>query len=520
MATLKSNIENNADLIIGQRFLITITLASDNSIGPDDYIEFKKKSNNVTVPLGHQKLKILPGSDEKIAEYTTFLDVESDVNKISEDDEIIFFIDTNIPNVTSLIFNCTAKKINSDSLPLIIENVLLDTPNTKFDNPILKTKVSTILISKEGFSLSNTPVFITATTPESLTSCKILGSDDTTPLSIQKIGYYSGLFINSDKNGNVIFYIYPQKPESIVLNLVSWIIGVYDPVLAASPIFIVNYEIPNNDETIPGPNILESQSGSLTSDGESNFYASVYHYEQAVRGDYILFFTRNIDKSLMRKYSGYYHVVDNPKKELGLDNFYFSLPYDIFDINVSYELSYDVIMGNPAGSKISSPTSIIYTGGAIYNPPENVKRDYDSCKVYTSLGIGKSEIPVDTIISYDSIKRYLDNLSKPNTGLFVQILGAHNKLGKVPLGYKTTLNIYIESEYRNIQIPMTNRMPTIVDDNGIASLVFHIDFDLVVGIGPYLSGGDGTIYFDYYFNIGGEKHYGKVWGSSINTLPE
>ncbi|MEQ1969803.1 hypothetical protein ABLA30_23230 [Xenorhabdus nematophila] len=80
--------------------------------------------------------------------------------------------------------------------------------------------------------------------------------------------------------------------------------------------------------------------------------------------------------------------------------------------------------------EVSYSIQLTYMGGVIYEPDPKVKRDYDPCIVYTSLYLNPEVethyIPQVTTISYDSIKNYLFNTARPNTGLFVVILGSND----------------------------------------------------------------------------------------------
>ncbi|CDH22594.1 hypothetical protein ACR71G_04730 [Xenorhabdus bovienii] len=521
---LTATISNKANLIIGQDFSLTVTLKTKNLIKIQSVnIIFTGATKNISVPTGNLSLN-LDGSTGYIATYTTVLTVSNHPNVIKENDPIKFTIKVNGSDADPFVFTGTARTINPDSLSLMLNEVFLDTPNIEGSKPLTGkgAMVTTLLLDKAGNSLGNTPIFISSKVPEHLSACKILKYDNITPILPESIWSFSGLSINSDNEGNIKFYIHPQESDSMVLELESWIVGVGNPVSANSPLFIVNTETPDILDTIPEPNILGGFPGPLTSDsGEPNFYVGVYYYPKAETGDYILFFTKSLDKQgTKREYSGHYVIVGNPKTELGLEKYSYSLPYDIFKVGVTYDFNYIVILGKSAGSITSMPTSVTYMGGAIYNPPTNVTRDYDLCKVYTSLGIGKAEIQPDTGISYDSIKRYLDNPSTPNTGLFVEVLGGNNIAGKVPLNSKVTLNVYIQSSNCNTHKSWTLPMPIKVDSQGIASLPFHIPFEFLNKIYPYDNGGPGSIYFDYEFNIGNKKHYGKIWEGLIDTRSE
>ncbi|CDG19828.1 conserved protein of unknown function [Xenorhabdus poinarii G6] len=243
------------------------------------------------------------------------------------------------------------------------------------------------------------------------------------------------------------------------------------------------------------------------------------------KADYILFFTQEENnKKVGRKYIGHYVTVKDPNIELGLGKYYYSLPYDIFEISIPYNFNCVAILGQGAGSITSSLTTVTYMGGATYSPDKTIKRDYDPCNVYTSLGLipSNTPIPQGITLGYDSIKKYLYNHPKdpntPVTGLFVEIVGDNNSQGKVPLGAKVTLNMYIQAANRNTQkavgqdiMPITKNQET-----GRYSLIFHIEKKHLVNI----FGGAESIWFDYEVGYGSDIKYGKIWAGGIDTRSE
>ncbi|MDC9612759.1 hypothetical protein PSI19_02450 [Xenorhabdus khoisanae] len=508
-SSLVTSVAQDAYLIIGQYFVLTLTLTSDKNINDTLQVIFNKNINidrTTTDDLIFTKIK---GQKDK---YTC--DIMLSVNSnLQEKDTITFDINLSetIDGVSQLHFKCTATLINPDSLGLSFTEVFLDTPNENNKNTKIKTKVFTTLIDKHGNKLPNVPIYIDSSISKNLASCTIHDSTDEIPISMKKINAYDGLFIQSDSEGNVAFYIYPEQSLSMILILRASIIGVFDFIPATSPLFIVNADKPNPMDSLREPDILGGFPGPLTSDtGESNFYVSIDNYEGNEAGDYILFFTKKL-QDIKSEYCGHYVRVGDTSTELGQGVYSYTLPYYIFDIGVSYEFSYKVIFGKGTGSKASLAIPVTYMGGAKYYPPK-VKREYDSCKVYTSLGVGVAEIPSDTVIGYDNIKKYLDNPHK-DTGLFIEIDGANNQKGKVPLGYNVTLNMYINASGYSVQKSWTQLMPTTVNSDNIAVWSYNIPYDLLVGL-------EGNVYFDYEFNIGNDKLYGEIWKSQIDTRPE
>ncbi|CDG19833.1 conserved protein of unknown function [Xenorhabdus poinarii G6] len=524
---LTVNIAKKADLIIGQIVPLTITLTAKNAINPTNasfIITPGAGAKNISFSSENIKFTRLPDSTS-VYTASTKLIVSSDPNVIKERDPIKFTIEANGSNADKFDFEGTAKTINPDTLSLMLSDMFLDTPNNDPKKPVKGATVTTLLLDKENNPLSNTPIIIRSKIPENLSYCKILDSDNKTEILLQKIGDYTGLSINSDKDGNIKFYIYPQKSDSMVLELESWIVNVGKSEPAASPLFIVNTEIPDFMHSVPEPNILGAFARPLVSEGgEPDFQVGVYDYPNAKKGDYILFFTQDLSiQNSAIKYSGHYVIVNDPKTELGLGKYFYSVPCNIFEAGVSYNFSYIIIQGQGAGSLTSLQTTVTYMGGATYSPDTTIKRHYDPCNVYNSLGvINNPPIPQGITLGYDSIKKYLSNHPQdpntPVTGLFIEIVGDTNVKTSAPLGSKVTLNMYIQAANCNTKKPVGQKIMPITknQDTGRYSLIFHIAKEDLVNI----TGGAGRIWFDYEVGHGSDIRYGKIWAGRIDTRSE
>ncbi|KMJ43385.1 hypothetical protein ABLB69_08905 [Xenorhabdus khoisanae] len=521
---LDVNISSNANLIIGQGVFLYVTFESANPINVvSTKLKFTGASPNITVPQGDVSLTVDP-KDKTKATYQTLLTVANE--NIKENDPIKFTLEATQSNAEKFPFTGTARTVNQDSLTLIFNNNFIRTPNITSPQALEKAKVSTTLIGQgePQTPLSNVPVFITADPISDFSSCTF-EDDNGKPLSLQTMGNYTGLFINSGKDGSVSFNMSPQKATSMVLNIKSWIIFIGEEfVHAFSPLFIINPDIPKFPNSLLPPNIQGGFSGLLTSDaGASDFRIAIPVYPGNNSGDYILFLTKNLSKAgAKREYTDHYVVVGNPRTELGDSNYVYTLPYDIFDYGTPFDINYVVILGQSAGSLTSQPASVTYMGGATYQPDSGIKREYDKCKVYTSYGVTGPEIHEGSVIGYDSIKEYFDNKpvdpNQKKTGLFIEIMGGSLQ-GQVFFGSKVTLNMYIQAKNRNNKkIFVTQIMPSKADKyTGHLSLVFHIDIDKITGILPYDGGGAGYIWFDYQV---GAKSYGEIWSGKIDTRPD
>ncbi|MDE9519598.1 hypothetical protein KKJ17_18190 [Xenorhabdus bovienii] len=510
---MKYSLKKNADLIIGQSFLLTVNLQSNKSINKYSTISFSNVKN-IIAPL--EPISLVLSSNDKKATVTVGLTVCSN---IIENELITFNIDTTVADFESGSFQCTAKKIDIGSFSLTVDNNFLDmSSKPDYNDPPtsnLYAKVHTTIHDPNGNVLSGVPIFITENIPDTLSNFHIYDAEQNTRIYTQSVNNSEGIFINSDKSGKVIFYLYPQYSLSSVLELFSVLPGTTNMVPADLPIFVADREPADFFHSLRMPDIMNYSGGKLISyDGSPDFYVQIASYPKATSGDYILFFVKKGGDT--DKYSQVFFRVNDPN--IDLNTYSIKLPYSIFEKGISSEFSYTVIFDGY--TKVSQSLLLTYMGGAIYKPDPKVTRNYGRCIVYTSLGIHEHYIPYGTEINYDSIKRYLDNKYQPNTGLFVQVLGGDNLEGKVPLGSDVTLNIYVEAATGNFLKSLTQTMPEKVDISGVSSLVFHIDYDTLVNIGLYDIGTPGRIYFDYNFTIGIDAKYGQIWEGTIYTMPE
>ncbi|MDR0217669.1 MAG: hypothetical protein LBI71_02090 [Enterobacteriaceae bacterium] len=224
MASLQPSINIDANLIIGQVFQITITVTSDYDIAPNDYIEFKDSSKNITVPTGKVNLSNYAIHDTKVAVFSTFLTIARAPSLIKPDDEITFIVDSSIDDATPLQFKCIAKTLKDESSSLVFDNIFLKTPNEAVasDSP-QKTKVSTLLVDEDSNSLSGVPVFIGTEDKDDIHYFDITDENNMSVKTIS-MGNFIGFYINSDKKGNVVFYLQPKQEYSMVTYLRSFVV--------------------------------------------------------------------------------------------------------------------------------------------------------------------------------------------------------------------------------------------------------------------------------------------------------
>ncbi|OKP07072.1 hypothetical protein [Xenorhabdus thuongxuanensis] len=109
--------DNNGNLIIGQSFLFTVTLLSDNNIDDNSTITFYN-NKNITVPS--DAITLILNNDKKKALATVTLTVS---NTISENEEIYFSVKTSLSGIQPKTLKYTARTIDSSSLELKIDDI-------------------------------------------------------------------------------------------------------------------------------------------------------------------------------------------------------------------------------------------------------------------------------------------------------------------------------------------------------------------------------------------------------------
>ncbi|MDX8000767.1 hypothetical protein FE394_16620 [Xenorhabdus sp. Reich] len=530
------SLPDNISLIIGQVIPLELSYINPDALLTAPNITFSGLTN-ITISTTHgdpittpvPMTKSLSGNDH-IYTLCVYLIVQNKDNnpKIKDKDTITYTI-TSDQNSDILTRQATARTIHNQSLLLTIDTPFLESPSSPNlpPNGTLSTSVTTTLQGDSGPIKSGYIFIVDKFLQKKLQAINIY--DDKNPITqlpLQSIGENQGILLSSDDKGKVSFKIYPQKTVSTVLDLSSMISGVTDPIIADTPIFIINLEPVPYLKTIPRPNI-GGYSIPLTSDGLNNFRVAIDHYENADSGDYILFFTQTT-KNNKKVYSEHFFRVKDAKIDLGLGNFHYVLPYGMFEVGVPTKFSYMAVYELGVGAKVSQPLEVTYEGTGTNEPSNRVKRNYDYCTVYTStyLDPGDRHILGQGVpFGIEAIKLYQSNKNNhPNTGLFVVVPGSSTSKTQVPPGSQVTVTFYVESENKNFSKSLpTKTMPnTGSGPNNDPLLYFNIPYGDIVNVLPYIGegGGPGTLSVDYSFIKDGNPQYGKVWYGYIDTRPE
>ncbi|PHM47456.1 hypothetical protein [Xenorhabdus miraniensis] len=497
--TMEFSLPYTGNLIIGQSFLFTVTLSSDDDIDDGSTISFYN-SKNITVPYDAISLTLEHG--KKKATATVILTV---LNATEENDEIYFSVKTSLSGFQPKTLQYTARTIDSDSVRLNIDNPFLAVPilYNAFQIGSISTKIHTTIRDKKGKTLSGVPVFITSNTINELEEVDIYNNDKSKKINVNKFGDFQGFFVNSDNKGKVEFYISPRKSLPLVIELSSAIPNSTDVSFAKDPIFIIVDNIKNYRQPLE---IITAIDGNLTSKGESKFWVDMSPCGDHEIGDFLLFFVN-------KKYKYYTRVLTKNKNSSCL----IELPYFIFKKDDPSKLSYFLIQSSGSIMAKSMPADVTYRGRP--NKPWNdIDRIYEPCQVYSSFD---ELINQDGAINNKSISNYAHN--PDDAGLFVRITGTNdNRDGtKVKLGSEVILTLYINSSTKTITHVFKGRMPYQPDNRGgkIATLKFNIPYNLLNNnlAFPYH---DGEIFFDYQIGYDDDSDvtYGEIWSGHIVTI--
>ncbi|MDE9429763.1 hypothetical protein [Xenorhabdus bovienii] len=403
--------------------------------------------------------------------------------------------------------------ISLNSLRLSVDTPFLPfSPPSNNQSEKIFTKVTAIVKDVYGKSVSGIKVFISDESVGNLKKVKIFDSDQTKEINVVQQGGIEGFFVETDRSGNILFFIYPFKAESVRMKLFSQVIGSTDPVIAKDIIYIANNIPENMQADFIQPEIFDYSYGDLKSPGKKDFMVKIVPYNNVANGDSILFFVNN-------QYTRHSIQIHD---ESDLGSYSIPLPYAIFLENKLSRFFYVVIRasGDMVASK-SQTLDILYKGNEYNEPWTDVDRIYESCKVYSSYGVfDNSLIEQYDLISNNTISKYLEN---PNhEGLFIQVIGTNdpNDTKKVPLGSQVTLNLYINSKTEIVTKSYTKEMSNFPDTQGgnTAILTFGISHEVLKYKEAYVDK-PAKVFFDYQIGSDSDHDatYGKIWPGYIDT---
>ncbi|MDE1486314.1 hypothetical protein KKI90_08550 [Xenorhabdus bovienii] len=494
------SVEDRSNVIIGQELIVDVNFEYNVSIKKDAIITLE---NLVNIIAPTKTFSI--GNEGGVSSIFLKLIIPKDLN---HGDMISFDI---VPNQGAIGFsqrniNYIAKDIDPISLSLKFIKKYVQTPEIDNHPPSqLNSKVMTTVKDKNQNSLSGIPVLISFFNTIDVDKVDIYAADQTTKIEVNKSNDMNeGFYVNSDKNGNIIFYVYPHKDTAAVLKFNSQVLNVTQAI-SSNELYIVTSKPRGNTGVLLLPIIQDLDGVDLISHGDFKFWINIPRYNIARPGDVIVFFVDN-------NYVGYNFTLKSTN-DLGTN--IIQLPYNIFVENQVSYISYTVISQN--GNMYSSTElELIFKGGVPNKPDPEIERQYDLCKVYSSYGVYPGSIVEEYTYIYDDI------ISANNKeGLYVQITGTNdqNDTEHVTFGSEVTLNLYINSRQGHVTEHYTKRIPSVPDESGgnTATLTFNIPYDILKYNESYPDK-PGEIYFDY--QVGSDNDdvtYGKIWQAKIDT---
>ncbi|WP_099124492.1 hypothetical protein [Xenorhabdus stockiae] len=382
----------------------------------------------------------------------------------------------------------------------------------KFDNPFLIfplghkgevfTKVTTTLKDKNGTSLPNKKLFIISDSYKFPDGIIIYYSNHKDVIEIEKHNGIDGFYIESDDNGEILFFINVVKPQNLIL-ILSSSFATSDSFYQQNALFITNQIITNYPDDFPLPDIINLHGRNIysTGDGKFSFNIDIMKNTDIGKLCYILFF---VDGRYTKKYIFFDKDQINGK---------FVLPSGIFVNNSLQNFTYiifDEENGKPYPHK-SPPLKINYTRTP-NGPWPDVSRVYNPCVVTNSNG----DVVEGNTITYQDIN------TDPNSsvGLFMKIVGTADtdkNPSLPPMGATVIGNVYITAANGNFN--WTGTAELMIKPGGINWTTINIPRDFLENIQSFPNG-PAKIYFDYQVGSDSDLYitYGQIWSGFIDTM--
>lgn len=524
--SIQVSIKSGSDIIIGQVFYLTVILRADYlTLEKIEYISIKDDTHSVTANK-MTDWKIMPGNTSGSA--TLQLQISHDLMPESSVNYTVHAISSSgndVQGITPQLVTYTAKKIADGShIHLDYDKDYLVTPTT--DNDINEanseyTFISSIITDEKGQLLKNVGVTITSVTAKELEQVVFTTDEKSpTPLKIENVDQSRFFTVYSDSDGKIKFRIYPKKDTAVRLNLMTVILGVTTFSLEYT-LYVVT---PSSGlfGTLGSPIIRELDSDNCIRQNlnsvSKSFHVRVPKYLNYQDNDAILFFLQknigDVPKLL--------HPISIINSEESLTERDFEFPYSDLPLNEPVGFYY-VIAPIEGEMNYSYPISVTYLGGEEKSPKDQIYRQYNKVKIYSSIATP----PIDTssdqyeIHENDSVTNNLIDQQKNSginindiTGLYIIVQATKDPKNKsLPLiGQSGGVNLYYTSRTRNNQRTYPFKL------NDESENIVKIPYCALNRAAAYHNGIDGELFFDYYIDDGnGTKTYSKIWIGGINT---
>ncbi len=498
-----TDLSNNVTLIADQYLKLLINLSGGTKdFTNTDTITLTPDSDWMTV-VKENKVTIMP--QHAVAEF--LVKVNSDkqfFNKLQS-----FTVSTSNTGYYSRRFSFNLSDIMLDTLSLTADKFHIDAPSSE-NNPDLenthRVTISTTVKNSAGVAIPNLRVNISANSVDSLSKIGLMDAEGIPlQLNTHDPSLYQQFTLITDADGNLKFYVFPQKNTEVVLAFYSSIEGLSIEKKSKKALFVLYFEGSEFEDHLVAPDIFEIQGGVLKQlDDEKNFNVKIPPYNDARATDYILYLVN--DKVL----DEYFYVTDLSK----LDDYSYQLPYSIFSTSKENKFSYLIAREN-AYIRYSNSILVKYSGNPNGPPDSDKNRVFDLPKVYSSYGIDPSNIvnPKDTI-NYNLISQHKFN---GGSTLFVEVEADSADNQKVNPGDTVGIKLFIHPTNRGdvsytgtIQLPKATKGTT---SKGHLSIPINITGDIDSGA----SGRATVIYIEYYKMGGDDDQYSQYWQGYIDT---
>ncbi|WP_187654141.1 hypothetical protein [Xenorhabdus sp. PB62.4] len=524
--SIQVSIKSGSDIIIGQICYLTVILKADYlTLEKIEYISIKDETHSVTANR-MTDWKIMPGNTSGSATFQ--LQISHDLVPEALINYTVHAISSSgndVQGITPQPVTYTAKKIADGShIHLDYDKDYLVTPTT--DNGINEanseyTLISSTITDEKGQLLKNVGVTITSVTAKELEQV-VFTTDEKSPttLKVENVEESHFFTVYSDPDGKIKFRIYPKKNTAVRLNLMTAILGVTTFALEYT-LYIVT---PSSGifGTLGSPIIRELDSDNCIrqnlNSASKSFHVRVPKYINYQYNDAILFFLqKNIGDVPDLLYP-----ISIIKSEESLTERAFEFPYSDLPFNETVGFYY-VIAPIEGDMNYSYPISVTYLGGEEKSPKDQIYRQYNKVKIYSSIATP----PIDTssdqyeVHENDSVTNNLIDQQKNSginindiTGLYVIVQASKDPKNKsLPLiGQSGGVNLYYTSRTRNNQ----KTYPFKLNNEGENTV--KIPYCALNRAAAYHNGIDGELFFDYYIDDGnGTKTYSKIWNGGINT---
>ncbi|MEQ1976050.1 hypothetical protein [Xenorhabdus sp. SGI240] len=501
-----TDLSKNATLIAGQNLKLTINLSEGaKDFVSTDTVTLTPTGNWITV-IDKSTVEVKIEHKSATAEFLIQVSKDTQFFKAPQ----TFTISTSNTGYKSQPFSWKVSDINSDTLSLTTDKFYIETPsgeNKPVQTNLNRVTITTTVKDSSGIVIPNLSINISANSLDSLSKVAVMDADGH-PLQPNTNNFekHQQITLTTDSQGNLKFYVFPQKNHPAVLAFYSSIEGLSIERKSKNPLFILDLVGAEFEEHLTAPDIAELYGDTLKPlNNEEDFNIKIPSYDGIRKTDYILYLVNG------NVVGNYVEISDLSK----LDDYSYQLPFSMLPISKESAFSYIIAREN---SNIRYSDGILFKyDGYQYGPPDSDKnRVFDLPKIYSSYGINPDSIlnPGDGI-NFTTINQYRFN---GGDTLYVEIEADSADNQKVNPGDNVEIQVFIKSSnrgpisYKNkLQLPQATAPAT--TSKGHISIPITVTGD----VDSSISGGEAVIYILYYKVDGNNIKYSHNWQGYIDT---